>query len=351
MRPRIVIVSAFYSPVRSGAEACAEEVAERLSVAYDITVLTTRIRPDLPAEEVRNGVHIRRLGRGSRFDKWWFPWRAWREIHRDPPHIVHAILESYAGAVLILMHWLGPARSRRVLTCQSTNTRLLVRAMHRAAHRVTVISRVLTERADGYGVLSERIPNGVDATSIGAVPRSASGRQVLYVGRLEPMKGVDTLIQAFASIVDLGATLTIVGDGSCRAALQEQVCQAGLTERVVFVGYVPVPDVYAYYRRADVFCGLSRSEALGNVFLEAQAAGCAVVATRVGGIVDVVLDGQTGLLVPPDDARAAALALRQCLQDPALRERLAQNGIVHAQAYDWRQIAARYDQVYRATRA
>ncbi len=119
-----------------------------------------------------------------------------------------------------------------------------------------------------------------------------------------------------------------------------------IEDMVKFLGHIPPPDVYKEYAQADLFCGLSRSEALGNVFLEAQAAGCAVIATQVGGIPDIVIKGQTGLLVKPDDPQSAADEIRKVLRDQELRKRLTEAGKRNAQMYDWNIIATQYAKVY-----
>jgi glycosyltransferase involved in cell wall biosynthesis len=140
----------------------------------------------------------------------------------------------------------------------------------------------------------------------------------------------------------------IVGGGSLRRSLEELAEQLHIADRVTFVGFVSVPAVYGEFAAAEIFAGLSRSEALGNVFLEAQAAGCAVLGTAVGGIPDSVKDGVTGLLVPPDDPRVAAEAMARLIGDPSLRQRLSEAGKRHASSYDWKVIAQRYGEVYDA---
>ena len=165
------------------------------------------------------------------------------------------------------------------------------------------------------------------------------------------MKGVDTLLGAFAKICEEfpQAHLRIVGDGSLRSPLPALSSRLGIAGRVTFVGYIPHPEVYKEYAQAQIFCALSRSEALGNVFLEAQAAGCAVIGTRVGGIPEIVDDGKTGILVPSSDVQAATKALRRLLKDDALRARLVEEGRRSAVQYDWGPIAERYAQIYSAT--
>lgn len=117
-----------------------------------------------------------------------------------------------------------------------------------------------------------------------------------------------------------------------------------------FLGRLTGPLLANEYAEAQIFCALSRSEALGNVFLEAQAAGCAVIGTTVGGIPDIVKHGETGLLVPPDDPAATADALRTLLKDNTLRRMLGEAAMAHAANYDWDVIAKRYDEVYQSLR-
>ncbi len=390
MTQRIVLLSAFLSPFRSGAEAAVEEVALRLKNRYDITIVTARLRRTLPPDDhisplsrqasgqegEGSGVRVVRVGIGHPIDKYLFPFLAPFAARRCKPQIIHAVLESYAGLALVCCRWLVP-RARRILTCQSTNTTLLLGLMHRSAHTITVISRVLQRRAMQFGTQATLIPNGIDRI---AIERACLGHpkvpgRILFVGRLETMKGVDVLLRAFRMLVrdevtmtkdmshelrvvsdedarcktqDARLSLRIVGDGSQWEMLEKLAVDLGIRDRVTFVGWVKVPNVYDEYAQAEIFCGLSRSEALGNVFLEAQAAGCAVIGTTVGGIPDSVESGVTGLLIPPDDADAAAEAMRRLLEDPAKRRRLAEAGKAHAAGYDWDQIAERYGMMYGA---
>ncbi|MFH0770847.1 MAG: glycosyltransferase family 4 protein [Candidatus Peregrinibacteria bacterium] len=375
MKPHVVILSAFLSPLRSGAEACTEEVALRLSDRFDITILTARLRRSLPRRDMLGSrVPVLRLGFGHSIDKWLFPFLAPFAAREIKPQIVHAILESFAGLALVFCRWIVP-RAKRILTCQSTNTTFLVGLMLRCADRITVISSVLRDRALAMGRADAvLIANGVDVRAI----EEACGKykkvpgRVLFVGRLEGMKGVDVLLKAFSSALTpspfpsslpvgsqhAGAEgsggvgrgelhLYIVGDGSQRQKLEARAESLGIADRVTFMGRCVPAVVNRAYAEAEIFCGLSRSEALGNVFLEAQAAGCAVIATRVGGIPEIVSDGKTGLLVPPDDPEAAAEALKKLLSDEGIRVRLSANGRENARQYDWQGIAERYADVWR----
>lgn len=354
MKPRIVILSAFLSPFRSGAEACAEEVPRLLKERYDFTIVTARLDRSLPRADDLNGIPIVCVGLGLPIDKWLFPFLAPFVVRKLKPNIVHAILESYAGLALVLCKYFCPS-ARPLLTQQSTNTSFLLSLMYRSGTALTAISRALVARSQAHGRGDVRlIPNGVPFQLIRRICEQTErmpGR-VLFVGRLERMKGVDVLLAAFAEVVSgqraaVSAHLRVVGDGSQKENLQRLAQDLGIANRVTFVGRIPSDEVCREYAQAEIFAGLSRSEALGNVFLEAQAAGCAVVTTRIGGIVDVIADGSTGLLVPPDNPGAAAAAIERLLASPEERARLAAAGIEHAKNFNWNIIAEKYAEAYQ----
>lgn len=345
MKKRIVILSAFLSPLRSGAEACAEEVPLALCDQFDFTIVTARMRRDLPKHDQLGGkIPVIRIGIGSTIDKWLFPFLAPLVVRKIKPDVCHAILETFAGLALVFCR-----APKKILTCQTTNRSFLKGLIVRSPDVVTAISRHLAHvvqqcgRDDAF-----LIPNGIASSAL-ADARLKHDRipgSILFVGRLERMKGVDVLLAAFAQLKIENCRLKIVGDGSLRRALEKQADQLNIADRVSFLGYIPPEEIAKEYVSTEVFCGLSRSEALGNVFLEAQAAGCAVVGTSVGGIPDIIEHEQTGLLVPPDDADAARQALHRLLEDRDLRRHLQEAGMQHAKEFDWERIAKRYAALY-----
>jgi glycosyltransferase involved in cell wall biosynthesis len=149
---------------------------------------------------------------------------------------------------------------------------------------------------------------------------------LLVVAALFQRKGVDVLLDALARLADDGLrpALWIAGQGPARPALEKQARELGLDHQVRFLG--ERGDIADLLAACDVFILPSRSEGLGVAALEAMAAGRAIVATRVGGLAEAVVDESTGLLVPPADPAALAGALARLLRDPALRARLAEAG-------------------------
>jgi glycosyltransferase involved in cell wall biosynthesis len=171
-------------------------------------------------------------------------------------------------------------------------------------------------------------------------------RIVLYVGTLEPRKGLDTLVAAFAILAtDLPHDLVIAGKrGWYTEGLFRQVTQLGLESRVHFTDYVPDEDLPGLLNLADLFVFPSRYEGFGLPPLEAMACGVPVVTTTAASLPEVV--GNAALLVPPGDAEALTAALRRGLTDAGLRADLRGRGMERARCFTWEATARRTLQVY-----
>ena len=156
--------------------------------------------------------------------------------------------------------------------------------------------------------------------------------RILFVGRLDYKKGVQFLIKAMAELRDSGqiAAMTIVGTGPYEAEFRDLARKLNLLDDVRFLGHVSMGrDLWQVYREHDVFVLPSLHEAMGKVILEAYANGLPVVASRVGGIPDIVSE-DNGILVPPEDSSALAAAIRRILTDDAYRQRLVYNNLQFA---------------------
>jgi phosphatidyl-myo-inositol dimannoside synthase len=216
-------------------------------------------------------------------------------------------------------------------------------ALH-GADAVTVNSSVTRQAVvDTAGPLPrlETIPMGVSiapanprqqdlARQLRAAHRRGTGPLLLFIGRIVEEKGVADLIHAVALLRETYPDVhaVIVGEGQERPAMQRLADQAGVAAHITFTGWVEPTDIPAYLRAADVFVGPSRAapdgwvEAQGLTFLEAMANGTPVIATRCGGIMDIVLDGETGLLCDQQDREGIAAAVRRLLDEPQLGRRL-----------------------------
>jgi glycosyltransferase involved in cell wall biosynthesis len=176
-----------------------------------------------------------------------------------------------------------------------------------------------------------------DASAHGLQAATGDMPTILAVGRLVEKKGFPYLIDAMAQLRQRGyqARLQIVGHGDLRDALVQQIDAAGLQDRIALLGPRPQEDLLGLYRSATLFalpCVVTDSgdrDGIPNVLVEAMRLGLPVVSTRVSGIPELIIDGDTGLLVPPRDTYALTDALARLLDDPYLRGRLAAGAARH----------------------
>ena len=183
------------------------------------------------------------------------------------------------------------------------------------------------------------------ALSLGAHP------VLLFVGRIQPLKGLDVAIEALAALRRSDAVLLVVGGASGRdgeAELQRVNALAeslGVARQIRFVAPQPHHLLATYYRAADVVLVPSRSESFGLVALEASACGIPVVATAVGGLLSLVDDGVNGFLVPERDGQLFAKRVAQILDDSALADAMRQRAVQRSTAYSWQGAARRMRRV------
>jgi phosphatidylinositol alpha-mannosyltransferase len=225
--------------------------------------------------------------------------------------------------------------------------------MRRVDYRIAVSEAAQRTVAQHFPGDYDIVPNGLDVDAFGRPrPRPSSIatglRHVLYVGRLEPRKGVGHLIRGIASVQRIisDVRLVVVGDGPDREPLIDLARSVGAD--VQFAGRVGDEELPAYYQASDVVCSPSlRGESFGIVLLEAMACGKPIVASRIAGYEALVGDAGCGPLVPPGDAGAIAKALVSLLGDEALQRKLGARGLATVRPYDWSAIAERLDGIYR----
>jgi phosphatidylinositol alpha-mannosyltransferase len=193
------------------------------------------------------------------------------------------------------------------------------------------------------------VPNGVDIDRFaGAAPMSLPpGPTLLFVGRLDPRKGIDVALRAFAALADRieGLRFVIAGDGPCRNAVDD--IPERIRSRVIMLGDVAADDLPSVYAAADVFVAPARGhESFGIVLLEAMAAGLPIVATDITGYRQVVRQGREGLLVAPDSVEDMVRALALVLQSRRIAGELADAGRARAAEFRWDAIAVQIEEYY-----
>ena len=187
------------------------------------------------------------------------------------------------------------------------------------------------------------IRNGVAETAIAGSPHARTRPVVGSIGRLDWQKAYDVLVRALPDLP--GVTAVIVGEGEERHRLTELALQLGVSDRLELAGWSD--DARSRLAAFDVFVLPSRFEGLPLVVVEAMLARLPVVAADVGSVAEAVVDGSTGLLVPPDDPAALARALASLLADPALRLEMGEKGRHRAlERFRLEDMARRYETLY-----
>lgn len=266
-------------------------------------------------------------------------WKLYRLFRRERPHVVHThawgtLLEGWAAARLarvpVLVHG-----EHGTLQLRPRQVRAQRWGWRRPDHLLSVSSRLAETMARKIGVPLERVTvirNGVDLSRFSpADPEAkAAARRALdledgiivgTVGRLVDVKNQGSLLEAIAELRRRGlpAVGVIVGQGPLREQLLRRIAGLGLRGAVHLIDHRP--EVEAVYAALDVFCLPSKSEGMSNTILEAMASALPVVATRVGGADELVVDGETGLLVQAGDGSALADALAALVCDAGRRAR------------------------------
>ena len=201
------------------------------------------------------------------------------------------------------------------------------------------------------------IPNGIDLERFSNLSKEDIRKKlkikedekvIIFVGTLRPVKGVKYLIKAMKIISPKNANtrLMLVGDGDERGNLEKLVKGLSLEEYVKFVGKVPNEKVPEYMAASDVFVLPSLSEGFPVTVLEAMASGVPIIATNVGGLPEIIKDGENGFLVEPKNPEKIAEKVLLILEDDGLRERISRNNKEKVKGYSWESVIERLEKVY-----
>jgi glycogen synthase len=322
------------------------------------TVLTTR-PPTAP--------RLQRLGDQARVIRLGLPIQRFRQLYGPQAAIIAPILAARADVVHVhlgevltvhtsLRHTLAVSDLRSAVL--KTLGGQIERWGEHSAEAVLVITPRLCRLLVSDGIHETRIhviPPGVNPSLFEGPfedPFSGVGRpRVLFVGRLAPQKGVGTLVEAAGLLEHPSAQVLLVGDGPERKALERETERLGVGDRLRFEGFVTHDRLPAAMAHADVLVLPSLYEELGTVLLEAMQAALPIVASKTGGIPDVIEDGVNGLLVPPGDPEALARAIDRILSDGDLARRLSEGAQQRGKDYDWKVLAEHVLRVYQGLTA
>lgn len=220
------------------------------------------------------------------------------------------------------------------------------------ADHITACSRHTLDDMEAYwrkpfGARASVIYNGIDLHDFdGVEPHREQAPYIFGIGRLVPQKGFDILIRAFADANIPGWKLLIAGEGPERDALEKLIVHLRMQERIRLAGRADRPMAVGLFKGCEFFVLPSRMEPLGIVNLEAMAAGKPVVASSVGGVPEIVKEGESGLLFPAEDQGALTGVLARLASDSRLRERLGAGGRHAVDQFTWPVIAGQYADIY-----
>jgi glycosyltransferase involved in cell wall biosynthesis len=273
------------------------------------------------------------------------------------PHLVH--INSYGRTIFVLLTTAGVHPAPTLLTLhqalpdQAIGRETSLGKLVQTADWVTACSAAVLRHARELApeILphSSLVLNALERPQIGRRPLPFDPPRILFLGRLVPEKGVDWALTALPAVFRRfpNARFVVAGEGPDLQELKTKTKNLGLAARVEFLGPVPPESVSDLLNDATMVVMPSRIEGFGLVALEAAMMGRPVVATRVGGLPEVVIDGQTGLLVEQNDSAAFAQAILRLLDDTEMARQFGDTAYRRAkELFDWGRYVDSYDALY-----
>jgi len=382
-KQKVLVFTTSYAPFIGGAEIAIQEITRRLRDRFDFFIVTSRFRRDLPRREILPEGTVIRIGFGNRFDKWLLPFfvlwgvpsistSAGPTAVGSKTKVAEVILlgvdVSQGALVAAILKLLCPKAffifniqygygNERIKKGRLGLINLALRFILNKADYVTAISNYLLDLARKYGYrgLAEVTPNGVDIQKFSVRGGAAFGgknlknKVIITTSRLVLKNGIDILIRAVAEVKKTLPEIRchILGDGPERQKLEKLTKDLNLEKKIKFFGHVPYNEIPQYLHEADIFVRPSRSEGMGNSFIEALAAGLPIIGTPVEGILDIIEDGKTGFFAKVSDFQDLANKIIFVLNNRQLADFTVKNGTVMiSEKFSWDKIAESYRAIF-----
>jgi glycosyltransferase involved in cell wall biosynthesis len=367
---KILLINSEYPPIGGGAGNASSNIARVLvQRGHNVWVLTSRWN-GLPFEERREAVRIirlstlrRKMDRSNALEQISFIFAAsirtvglMREFR---PDVTLAFFGLPSGAVAMLLKqlyrvpYIVSLRGGDVPGFRPYDFRMyhklaapFLRSIWKHADSIIANSNGLQKLALSFDARYQIpvIPNGVDSNQFTVPHRDWSSPRILSVGRVVYQKGFDLAMRALSQLKNLEWTWTIAGDGPQMAALKAMAEELGIRGRVHFAGWLSSEQLKEQYASANVFLFPSRHEGMPNAVLEAMASGLPVIATHIAGNEELVAEGETGRLVPPEDAEALREALEPFLVEAQMREQMGGAARRRVESsFSWNRVAGQYE--------
>ncbi len=369
---RILVINSEYPPVGGGAANASAHIARLLAEQGSQVVLITSRYDGLPDEELCQGVRVLRgptrrkhADRSTALEQVWFilgaSFRSLGLLREFRPDVTLAFFGLPSGAAAWLLKVVG--RIPYVVSLRGGDVpgfrpydfwlyhRFAMPWLHliwHGADAVVANSQGLYDLAHAFDHNTEItiVPNGVDAREFQPSPREWSPPRLLSVGRVVYQKGYDVALRALAGLTDLDWEWSIAGDGPYLPVLQRMAADLHLDERVHFLGWQSATGVKQQYASANLFLHPSRHEGMPNAVLEAMSSGLPVIASRISGNEELVLEAETGLLVPVEDVDGLQQALRTLLVESQLRQAMGNAARHRIEAsFGWEHVAEQYQSI------
>jgi len=356
----------------SGAELFVYEISKRLvQNGHNVTVLTKHpakeLSQKLPNHEVIDGIKVYRvnyLNKNFLRSATSFPGfmkEGWRIMKKEKIDLIHSHITYPSGIVGVFLKKFS--KKPLMITIQGDELfdypdkpflnylKPVIISTLKKADKIHSVSNALKKVVVKEGVPDEKviiIPNGVDMS------RFTSGefkkqKIILTTSRLTVKNRINNLINAFALSLKHYPELKlwIAGDGPEEDNLKRLVDKLGIKDSVVFLGFVEHKNIPEIYSKSFMFVRAPISEGFGISFIEAMSAGLPTIASNVGGIVDIIQDGNNGLLVPPDNVELLAQAIKKIVEDEQFAKKLSENARnTVIKKYSWQTVTEQIEGVY-----
>jgi len=340
------MINIFTFPIEhGGTEFIAHQLATKLAEKGNFVCIATRREENLPIIELRhNNYYVYRLPRmkipilGSLlylFSVFCLT------MQLKPDVILDLGLHGNGLFSRIFMRkpYIVWGRGSDVYNIKTHIQRILVKLILKETSLILVLSKNMEKHLMN---ISNRkpiiLPNGIDIAEFQKNMRKMLGKrfgrkQILFVGNIRPVKGVEYLINAMPKILEEEPDTCLVLVGSYPQTFIQKIPK-NLKNKVMLTGFINHQEVPAYMKGSDVFVLPSLSEGFPNVLLEAMAAGLPIVATNVGGIPEIVTDGENGFLTESKNSKQLAEKILLLLKDESLRRRISENNLIKVRKYD-----------------
>ncbi|MEI6863745.1 MAG: glycosyltransferase family 4 protein [Candidatus Adlerbacteria bacterium] len=354
---KILIFSLAYYPHVGGAEVAVKELTDRM-LDIEFHMVTMRFSAADSREEKIGNVLVHRVGNGASYISkiLFIPRAAFLALKLDVQNFdgMWAMM-SYMTFPIALVRIFCRVNVPYVLTLQEGDpfetvfNRWYIKLFSpllsygfKHASVVTAISNFLALWAQNAGFVGSIhvIPNGVDIQKFSGELKPHEGTVLITASRLVHKNAIDDVLRALP-LLPQNVVFKILGTGPEEATLKTLAKKEGVESRVEFLGHVDHAQLPGMLHAADIFIRPSRSEGMGNAFIEAMAAGLPIIATAVGGIPDFLQDGETGFVIDVDSPQNIAAVVKSALQNPEETKRIAHAGQELSKSYEWGILAER----------